>query len=86
MSHDIAKKPRANVRNVIHDPTHDDRAARIESVLSQYKANGLGEAGTSDDSTVSDLLADIRHYCDREDLDFGVLDNVAYTNYIEEIG
>lgn len=71
---------------IFSEPTNADRAERINRILPIYKREMLGESGTPDDGTVSDLLADLRHYCDREDLDFAVLDRVAYVNYTEEKG
>jgi hypothetical protein len=35
---------------------------------------------------ITDLLADIRHYCDTYDLDYAELDRVAYGHYLEERG
>jgi hypothetical protein len=35
---------------------------------------------------ITDLLADIRHYCDTHDLNFAELDHVAYGHYLDEKG
>jgi hypothetical protein len=34
---------------------------------------------------IIDLLADIRHYCDAYELDFGKLDKTAYRHYTAEV-
>jgi hypothetical protein len=38
------------------------------------------------DYSVTDLLTDIRHYCDANGLDFAHLDRIAYSHYCEENG
>ena len=36
-------------------------------------------------ATVTDLLADVRHFCDWFGLAFGDLDRVAHSHYLEEL-
>lgn len=36
------------------------------------------------EEAIIDLLADIRHLCDRLELDYGKLDDMAYGHYTEE--
>jgi hypothetical protein len=36
------------------------------------------------ETVVTDLLSDLRHFCDSEDLDFAKLDKAAYTHYSAE--
>jgi hypothetical protein len=38
------------------------------------------------EATLVDLLADLRHYCDRAGLDFAACDRAAYCHYCEEKG
>lgn len=33
---------------------------------------------------VTDVLTDLRHLCDQEELDFGKLDKLAYEHYLRE--
>jgi hypothetical protein len=42
------------------------------------------EADVEPDTCVADLLADLRHLCDRLGLDYAKLDRRAYHNYAEE--
>lgn len=37
------------------------------------------------DAAVIDLLANLRHYCDRYQFDFAKLDRLAYQHYIVEV-
>ena len=36
-------------------------------------------------TAVRDLLADLRHYCDEQGVDFGAEDRVAHCNYLVEL-
>jgi hypothetical protein len=48
-------------------PSNEDRAERVAQVYEMYQAN----TGVDDqESFVSDLLADVMHFCQREDIDF----------------
>jgi hypothetical protein len=42
------------------------------------------EADIEPDTCIADLLADLRHLCDRLTLDYAKLDRRAYRNYAEE--
>lgn len=55
---------------------NDERACRAQMAVD------LGEEGG--DSAIVDLLANLRHLCDREGLDFAELDSMAYIHYITE--
>ena len=46
-------------------PTNGARAAHAEAALSAFLAS-TGEARRIDEDAVSDLTADLLHYCDRE--------------------
>lgn len=35
-------------------------------------------------ASVTDILADLRHYCDKNKLDFADCDRIAYGHYTEE--
>jgi hypothetical protein len=41
--------------------------------------------GTTVDRAMSDSLVDLRHLCDIWRLDFGTLDDDAYSGYLEEL-
>ena len=58
-----------------------DRAERVKNLLqsAQHVRRGL-EA-----TDISDLLADIRHWCDANKQDFGELDASAYRHYSAEV-
>ena len=61
-------------------PVNAARAARIAKALKD-----AGYEGPTDwAATASDALADLRHLCDKHDLDFGNLDRIAYDNYLAE--
>jgi hypothetical protein len=59
--------------------TRRTKAQRGDEALAPYLE-------TDDPSTaVTDLLSDLRHYCDREKVDFGWADEVAHRNYLSEL-
>jgi len=56
----------------------------IHPVLEHYAGiTGLGSPEL-DDAIVSDLLADLRHWCDKRQWDFEALDRRACSNYLAE--
>lgn len=56
----------------------------IRPVLELYGGlTGLGSPEL-DDAIVSDLLADLRHWCDQRDWDFAALERRAYGHYMSE--
>lgn len=57
---------------------------RVQTVrLAQQK---YWDVSDSADSAVTDMLCDIRHFCDAEGLDFGKLDKTAHRHYVLEAG
>jgi hypothetical protein len=46
----------------------------------------MSTAAAAGCALVIELLADLRHYCDRADLDFAACDRAAYCRYCEEKG
>ncbi len=58
--------------------TNKQRAAKITNLLRQYTRYQAPE------ESVTDLLADIRHWCDRHGEDFARLDRMAYEHYSTE--
>mgnify|MGYP001197189958 CR=1 FL=1 len=67
-----------------HIYTNAERARRAGQALRAYR-DCTGDSGTSVDEDVIDMLCDLRHYCDRLDLDFGHCDRIAYRNYLDEL-
>lgn len=62
---------------------NDDRARRAAYALRAYRIY-TGDGATTADEDVIDLLTDIRHFGDRQDLDLGRCDRVAHTAYLAE--
>lgn len=62
------------------------RADRARLALMEY-ADTMGVTVDSEGigCMISDLLSDIRHLCDDNNLEFGGLDDRAYNNYCEEL-
>lgn len=56
---------------------NQERAERAQMAVDMQEEGG--EPG------IVDLLANLRHLCDREGLDFSNLDRMAYQHYIEEV-
>ena len=63
---------------------NDDRARRAAQALQAYR-DYTGDGPTSPDEDVIDRLTDLRHYCDRNDLDLGNCDPIAHAQYLEEL-
>lgn len=51
-------------------PSNEERVNRITGTLDFYKRKMLGEGGPVTEDEVTDLLTDLRHYCQREAIDF----------------
>lgn len=65
-------------------PTNDDRAKRAAHAVRAYR-DYTGDAELSPDEDVIDLLTDLRHFCDRRDLDLGRCDQIAHASYLAEL-
>jgi len=65
------------------------RRSSLVSAMLEYRLTLFQEkptaAESTDDILVTDLLADIRHFCDDHELDFGELDRRACGCYLKEI-
>jgi hypothetical protein len=57
--------------------------ARIARTVSVY-AKRVGNCGR-DDLAISDILQDLRHYCDSKGLAFDERDTTAYSCYLEDV-
>ena len=73
---------RLNVRKVKRSP-NAMRADRVARALVFYQ-DALQERGPRGETVLTDLLADLRHRCDRLRYDFATLDRLAYLNYVNE--
>jgi len=56
----------------------DARTARVSRTLRAYAKGTNGR----DDLAITNILEDIRHYCDSKTLSFDELDKAAYNNYL----
>ena len=59
-------------------------ATRIEQLLEEQMP--YCDIGGTYTEAITDLLSDLRHFCDRQKLDFAAMDRAAYRHYIEEKG
>ena len=59
--------------------TNADRVARADSALVNYPRD------TEPETAICDLLADLRHYCDANAMDFGEQDRLARMHYLAEL-
>ena len=74
---------RENVRRVKRHP-NAIRADRAAQALAYYRVAALREPGASVDTVLADLLSDLRHFCDRVNLDLAQLDRMAHRKYLTE--
>ena len=58
--------------------TNDVRAVRFELLLMSY------DTGDTPTERLTDLLADARHWCDRQRLCYGHVDRLAHQHYLAE--
>ena len=59
---------------------NEERAGRVKDILLQF----YDEAG-GDETNLTDLLADIRHFCDLYAVEFAEADRMAHTHYTAEV-
>jgi len=70
---------------MINEPiTNRIRAERIDAALAAYRSH-VGDGPAEPDEAVTDLLTDLRHYCDRENLDIADRDRLAEIHYQAEL-
>jgi hypothetical protein len=60
------------------------RTACIARIIRSVKSSLGSVARVSDDLAITDILADLRHYCDHRGLAFDRLDGAAHTQYLED--
>jgi len=69
-------------------PTPQGRVAEVEQIASTpFGEQYVGAGGRIEDAQafVTDLLANLRHFCDSRELDFGALDKTAHQHYLCEL-
>ena len=66
------------------EPTNQERADRIDSVMQAYCLGLEGCDWDGDEDDVRDLLADMMHFCQRMEIDFEANLVVARNNYEAE--
>ena len=59
----------------------ETRVAVIERILRDH----YGTDSVNPGQDVAEILADLRHYCDRHGLDYGERDRAAYGFYLAEV-
>ena len=67
----------------IDTPTNLSRAARIHVAKKRYCRGEYDDE--SPETFAVDLLADIRHFCDKHQLEFHKLNKLAYGHYTAEV-
>lgn len=65
------------------DPTNTQRGKWATVALEAYSAE---KHEVLDETTISDLLADLRHYCHQADVDFDEANRIAEDHYAIEQG
>jgi len=79
----VVRHPMA-ILNPDAEPTNAVRAQRIDSLLMVYSLSRGEEQSETDVYELASLLTDIRHWCDREQIDFYTALDVSYQHYLEE--
>jgi hypothetical protein len=70
------------------DDIADEKRARMNHtarVIRTVKSYSGTVSRVSDDQAITNILADLRHYCDCTGLEFKKLDRVACAQYLEEV-
>jgi len=69
------------------EPTNEEHACKAWVTLCQDGEHHDAYASCGEvDTAIVDMLADLRHLCDLEELDFSAIDSRAYAHYAEEKG
>jgi hypothetical protein len=64
--------------------SNETRAGRIDATLSYYKSDVMCERRESDEEDITDLLADLRHYCARRRLNFDAISRTSEMHFQAE--
>lgn len=65
------------------EPTNADRAERAFRVVDSYRKKHDPEE--DNETVLSDLLADLLHFCDERNLDFAKIEDTARMHYEAEL-
>ena len=66
-------------------PSNEDRALRGETALRAHINDLGGGQDTEDDETcMIDMLSDVMHFCDSENIDFEKVNRMACSNFEAE--
>lgn len=68
-------------RQMATEPTNEERAGRIDTVMQAYCLTLEGRDFDGDEDDVKDLLADLMHFCERMEIDFEGNLRVARDNF-----
>jgi hypothetical protein len=74
----------ADHKNTTDEPTNEDRADRIDTVMQAYCLTLEGRDFDGDEDDVKDLLTDLMHFCERMEIDFEENLRIARDNYEHE--
>jgi len=74
----------ADYKNTSDEPTNEERADRIDTVMQAYCLTLEGRDFDGDEDDVKDLLTDLMHFCERMEIDFEENLRVARDNYEHE--
>ena len=66
------------------EPTNEERADRIDTVMQAYCLTLEGRDFDGDEDDVKDLLTDLMHFCGRMEIDFEENLRIARDNYQHE--
>jgi len=66
------------------EPTNEERADRIDSVMQAYCNNLNSRDWEGDEDDVKDMLADLMHFCERMEINFEENLRIARDNYEHE--
>ena len=69
---------------MVPDELRDNEPILYRCIIAK-RALVAGYEDAEDESSVTDLLADVRHYCDALGLDYAVMDQRAHSHYLAEI-
>jgi hypothetical protein len=75
-------------RHQMRTPNHRETTMSNNATRAQRCAKAIALYGDRDldpASQLIDLLADMRHWCDRHGEDFASLDRLAYNHYLTEL-
>ncbi len=67
------------------EPTNEDRAKRIDTVMQAYSLTLEGRDFDGDEGTITDILTDIMHFCQRGEINFDEHVQSARMNFEAEL-